>query len=279
MRGSRKRRAAAFDALATAVAICIGLAVVFPIVYCVLGAFKTRPEFASIPPTIWPESFHLDNFREVLAKTPMLRYMLNSLITSTIGSGARILFALLAAYAFAFYEFKGKNFFFFLVLATTMLPADTLIVTNYLTVSRLHLMDNYLGMSIIYFVGATQMFMLRQHFRTIPQDFRDAATLDGCGDLGFITRVLLPISRPVVMTLFVQSFVTLWNVYLWTLLVTNKDSLRTVQVGITMLTTVEDTNYSLVMAGVALLLIPSFILFIILQRNIVKGMLSGGLVG
>lgn len=269
-----------FDISIPIVAILIGIVIVFPVVYCFLSAFKTQGEFASYPPVLFPESFfNLENFAHVFEKTPILRFMLNSLIVSGIGTIARIVFALLAAYAFAYYEFKGKNILFIIVLATMMLPGDTLIITNYLTVSKLGLLDNYLGMCITSLVGASQMFILRQHFKTIPKEFREAAQIDGCHNIAFILRVLLPVSRPILIILSVQSFVALWNSYLWPLLVTNKTEMRTVQVGITMLTTVNDTNYSLIMAAVAIVLIPSFILFTMLRRNIVEGISTGALVG
>jgi sn-glycerol 3-phosphate transport system permease protein len=268
------------DSMVTIIAIVIGFIIIFPILFGILGAFKSSAEFSSYPPTLFPKSFtYLENFKEAVAKMPIMRYMYNSLVVALLGTTVRLAFAILAAFVFVFYDFKGKNFFFFIILGTMMLPADTLIVTNYLTASRLGLIDTHLGMAITSFVGATQMFMLRQNFKTQPKEFREAAAMDGCGDLRFLTSILLPIARPVVMTLFVQSFVTLWNAYLWPLLVTNKNSMRTVQVGITYLTTIEDTNYYLVLAGVTLILIPSFILFVILRRNIVKGMTAGALVG
>ncbi len=264
----------------TAVSLALGCIIAFPVIYCILGAFKTRAEFSTYPPTLLPEDFtYLDNFTEVLEKTPLLRFMLNSLIVALLGMSVRMIFAILAAYAFVFYDFKGKNVLFFIVLATMMLPADTLIVTNYLTVSRLHLLDTYLGMCITSFVGASQMFMLRQNFRSIPGELRDAALIDGCGDLRFLMKVVLPISRPVIVTLCVQSFINMWNAYLWPLLVTNTESMRTVQVGITMLTSSESTSYNLVLAAVTLTLIPSFIMFIVLRKNIVSGMTEGALVG
>lgn len=268
------------DVAVPVLAILLGLVIVFPVIYCVLSAFKTRTEFAVYPPAFFPQSFaNLTNFAQVFEKTPILRFMLNSFIVSVIGTIARILFAAFAAFAFAYYNFKGKRLLFFVVLATMMLPGDTLIITNYLTVSKLGLLDNYLGMCITSFVGATQMFMLRQHFKTIPKELYEAAQLDGCGNVTYILRVICPISRPILVTLSVQSFVGLWNTYLWPLLVTNKTEMRTVQVGVTMLTTTYDTNYSLVMAAVVIVLIPSFILFIILRKNIVEGMSTGALVG
>ena len=133
---------------------------------------------------------------------------------------------------------------------------------------------------IVSFVSATQMFMLRQRFKTIPKDMREASSMDGYGDLWFIWKVLLPLSKPVVTTLFVQSFINLWNAYLWPLIVTaSSPEMRTVMVGITRLNSWEDENYQLVMAGVCISLIPSLILFIVMRRNMKKGGLDGSLVG
>lgn len=263
-----------------AAALALGLVIIFPIVYGILGAFKSPAEFSAYPPTFWPESFaYTRNFRDAFARVPFLRFGFNSLVVAFIGTVMRLLFAVLAAFAFAFYDFRCKNVLFLAVLATMMLPGDTLLVTNFLTVSRLRLLDSYLGMAITSFVGATQMFMLRQSFLTFPRELKDAGQVDGCGDLRFLATVLLPMSKPVLVTLFVQSFVTLWNAYLWPLLVTNSNHMRTIQVGITMITSFEDTNYHLVLAGVALSLLPSFLLFILLRRNIQRNMTAGALVG
>lgn len=277
---TRKWKKILLDAGVYAVALAAGLVIVFPVLYGILGAFKSAAEFSSYPPTLFPRSFlYLQNFRDAWAQVPMVRFFLNSLAVAALGTTVRLALATLAAYSFVFYEFPGKKALFFFILGTMMLPGDTLLITNYQTITRLGLLDTYLGMAIVSFVGATQMFMLRQCFKSSPLALREASQLDGCGDLRFILSVLLPISKPVLVTLFVQAFVTLWNAYLWPLLVTNRADMRTIQVGITMLTTVEDTNYHLILAGVALSLIPAFILFFFLRRNITRSMTAGALVG
>ena len=141
------------------------------------------------------------------------------------------------------------------------------------------MLDNYLGMCITSLVGATQMFMLRQHFKTIPASFREAAFIDGCGDFRYLLQVAAPISSPVIFTLLTQSFITFWNAYLWPLLVTNREKMRTVQVGIAMLTNPLDVNYTLVLAAVTILLIPSVALFMLLRKGLVNGITAGALVG
>lgn len=267
------------DAVVSIIAILIGLVICFPVIYCVLGAFKTPAEFVS--PKLLPDSFgYLENFKDALNKAPFFRYMLNSFIVAFCGTIIRMIFSICAAFVFTHYEFKGKNICFYLILGTMMIPGDTLLITNYKTVSELGLLNTYLGMMIVSFVSASQMFMLRQRFKQIPQDLRWAAQMDGCGDLRYIWNVILPICKPVLTTLFVQSFISMWNAYLWPLIVTASSSnMRTIMVGITKLNSWEDTNYELVLAGVTISLIPSFILFMVMRHNMNKGGTDGALVG
>lgn len=277
MKISTKRRLT--DAIVSVAAILIGLFIAFPVFYCIVSAFKTPTEFMS--PKLMPDSFaYLENFKDALKKAPLMRYMVNSLIMSLGGTIIRMVVSVCAAYALTHYDFKLKNVCFYLILGTMMIPGDTLLITNYVTVSQLGLLNSYLGMIIVSFVSASQMFMLRQRFLSIPKDLRHAAMLDGCGDLRYIATVLLPICKPVLTTLFVQSFISLWNAYLWPLIVTaSAPDMRTIMVGITKLNSWEDTNYWLVLAGVTISLVPSFIMFMIMRRSMNKGGTEGALVG
>ena len=255
------------------VSLFASVVIFFPVFYTFMAAFMTIGEFSAYPRPLLPASFlNTSNFVHVFTHAPMARYMLNSFIVSAAGSAVRLLLSVFAAYVIVFYDFRGKNFVFFLVLGTMMLPGDTLVLANFLTISSMGLMDSYLGLMIVYFVSAVHLFMLRQVFRSSPGELRDASLIDGCGDLGFLWHVLLPTSRPILYTLYVQSFVSLWNLYLWPLLITNRIEMRTVQIGLTMLTTVDGTNYDVVMAGIASILIPSFVIFVLLRRGILRGM-------
>ena len=276
---THRRKELVEEIVVSLVAIALGLIIIFPLIYCFLSSFKTPSEF--LDPKLLPSSFlNLDNYKAALERGNLLRYILNSFVIAFLGSAIRLIFSILAAYVFAFYDFKGKNVVFFMILGTMMIPSDVLLATNYLTVSRLHLLNTYTGVMVVSFVSASATFMLRQRFKTIPRDMREAASMDGYGDIWFILRVLLPITRPVVTTLFVQSFISLWNSYLWPLIATaSSPEMRTVMVGITRLNSWEDENYQLVMAGVVISLIPSIILFLIMRRSLRKGGLEGSLVG
>lgn len=276
---THRRKEQIEEIVVSLVAIALGLVIIFPLIYCFLSSFKTPSEF--LDPKLLPSSFlNLDNYKAALERGNLLRYILNSFVIAFLGSAIRLIFSILAAYVFAFYDFKGKNVVFFMILGTMMIPSDVLLATNYLTVSRLHLLNTYMGVMVVSFVSASATFMLRQRFKTIPRDMREAASMDGYGDIWFILRVLLPITRPVVTTLFVQSFISLWNSYLWPLIATaSSPEMRTVMVGITRLNSWEDENYQLVMAGVVISLIPSIILFLLMRRSLRKGGLEGSLVG
>lgn len=276
---THKKKELIEEIVVSLVAIALGLVIIFPLIYCFLSSFKTPSEF--LDPKLLPSSFlNLDNYKAALERGNLLRYILNSFVIAFLGGAIRLIFSILAAYVFAFYDFKGKNVVFFMILGTMMIPSDVLLATNYLTVSRLHLLNTYIGVMVVSFVSASATFMLRQRFKTIPRDMREAASMDGYGDIWFILRVLLPIIRPVVTTLFVQSFISLWNSYLWPLIATaSSPEMRTVMVGITRLNSWEDENYQLVMAGVVISLIPSIILFLVMRRSLRKGGLEGSLVG
>ena len=272
-------RKMAVSVLVNLLSISAGLILLFPLLYALLGAFKSAPEFAAWPPRLLPESFlNFDNFRKVLTAVPMARYMLNSLVTSLLTGAVKVGVAAIAAYAFAFYDFRGKNALFLILVATMMLPPETLTITNYRTVSRLGLTDTYLGICVVSFVGASQMFMLRQQLSLLPGELRDAAVLDGCSDITFLTRIALPLSRGVMMTLFLQSFINQWNSYLWPLIVTGKDEMRTVQVGLSMLTDAETPNYEIVLAGACVALVPSLILFFLSRRTLSGNLTTGAVV-
>lgn len=275
----RKTRNLIQDSVVSTAAIFIGLIISFPLIYCLCGAFKTPHEF--LTPKLLPGSFtYLGNFKEAFEKGNLLRYIANSFVIAFFGTSIRLVFSILAAYAFAYYDFRFKNLCFFLILGTMMIPADVLLATNYITVSRLHLLNTYIGVMVVSFVSAAQMFMLRQKFKSVPKEMREAAQIDGYDDISYMWNVLLPISKTIITTLFVQSFIGLWNAYLWPLIITaSSPNMRTIMVGITKLNSWEDENYQLVLAGVCISLIPSIVLFILMRRNLSKGEMDGALVG
>ena len=208
-----------------------------------------------------------------------MRFMWNSLILAPTSSVVRVIVSALAAFAFAFLDFPCKNLIFMAMLATIMIPADVVLVANYRTVSGMGLINTYLGMMIVFFVSAMNIFQFRQSFKTFATTLKEAAHIDGCSNFTFFLRILLPTNISTVLTVFITAFIGTWNTYLWPLLVTNKTEMRTVQVGITMLNFSEGTVYGPIMAASIMVLLPSLILFLTFQKRIVSGMMAGGVKG
>ena len=255
--------------------VLLGLMILFPILYALSVSFMEQKDVLARPTNLLPPSPTLDNYIQAFTRTQLGRYMLNSFIVSLVCSLARIVFGTMAAFSFSFFEFKGKKLLFALTLATIMIPPDVLIVQNYITISKLGLINTYLGICSIYLVAATNIFLLRQHFLSFSLSLKDAAYVDGCGNLRFFIRILLPTSKPVITTVFLSSFVSVWNQYVWPMLVTNVNEMRTIQVGITMLKDRESSVFGPVMAGVIIALVPTVLIFLCFQNKIVSGMMDG----
>lgn len=266
--------------LLQAFCILLGLCLMAPVIYCVIISFMHEAEIVTTDLHLWPDELYWGNYIAVITKTRIFRFMLNSFIVAFGSSVARVLTASLAAYAFSFMEFRGKNLLFWLVLGSMIVPAEMLMVQNYFTTAELGLINTYMGMMIIYMVSGANIFLIRQNFMNYSTAVREAALVDGCGNWRFFWRILLPISGPVLATVFISSFVNCWTTYLWPLMVTNIENMRTVQVIITMLNSSElNSVYGQVMAASVLILIPSVAIFVLFQRKITSGMMAGAVKG
>ncbi len=259
--------------------VMLGLTIAFPIIYAFFISFMDPGQVLSGGVNLIPKKWTLENYRIALSSTPIMRFMLNSFIIALVSSVVRVLISSLAAFAFAFLEFRFKNFWFLAILATMMIPADIVLVANYQTVSRLDLVNTYLGMMIVFFVSAMNIFQLRQSFLTFAKSLKEASHIDGCSNFRFYCSILLPTNLSTLMTVFITAFVGTWNTYLWPLLVTNKTNMRTVQVGITMLNFSEGTVYGPIMAASMIVLLPTLALFLGFQKKLVAGMMAGGVKG
>lgn len=249
-------------------ATLLSLIIVFPLFYTLSASFFTYADFTSIPARLLPSSPTLDNYIRAFSESHLARFLGNSLITALMGTVLRMTISILCAYAFTFYTFKGRDIFFILIVATMLLPSDALLLANYSTIRSLHLTDTYLGIIITLLLAPTHIFMLRQYFKTLSTEYREAALIEGCSDFRFLTTLLIPISKAVVIALAIHSFSTIFNDYLWPLLVTNKESMRTVQVGLTMLGFSENLDYGPQFAAITVLLTPILIAFIAMHNTI-----------
>ena len=240
--------------------VLLGILFISPLIIGFLFSIQYEDELTSSPLRLFTANPTLINYIEVFQKVPLLSYLKNSLIVCLLAITIQITVASLAAYGFSFFEFKGKKFLFGLVLASMMIPGEVVVITNFVTVQNL-------------------IFMMRQYFLTLSKDFKEAATLDGCGDIGFLFRIALPLSLPTLSSLAVYLFVSIYNAYFWPLLVTTKSTMRTVQVGVAQLVAGDVVDYSQILASAMIAIIPTVIAYIFGQDYIIKGMTAGGVKG
>lgn len=265
--------------LAYTVMIIAALIVIYPIYSAVNISLLQDTEVAQYPPRLFPSSLHLVNFTRALEQAPLPRYLLNSILQSSLVMIGQLITASLAAYAFAFLNFKGRNFFFLVFMATMMIPWEATIIPNYLTIKQLGWTDTFQGLAVPFLATGFGTFLLRQFFLKIPRDLYDAAVMDGCSNFRFLTTIVVPLARPALGTLAVYSFLQTYNQYLWPLLITNDESMRTVQIGIALLQDEERLMFNTVLAGVVIILIPTFLLFIFSNRQLIRGLTAGAVKG
>lgn len=267
------------EGLSFAAKTLIGILFISPIILGLLFACQTEEELMSVPLHIIAENPTIKNFVEVFQKVPLLNYLKNTLIVCVGAIVGQIVIADLAAYGFVYFNFRGKNFLWMLVLGSMMIPGEVVVITNFITVQNMGLVNTYLGLMITSFIGGTSIFMMRQYYMTLPRDYREAAELDGCGDINFLFRIATPLAIPTIASLAIYLFVSIYNAYFWPVLVTNKMDMRTVQVGVAYLVTADVVQYSQIMASAIIAIIPTVVAYIFGQDYIIKGMTSGGVKG
>ena len=264
----------------------MSLAVAFPLLIALSYSFMSERDISTYPPPLIPVRPTLANFEEIVDRAlrpnsplPIFRYLLNSFVASSAVVVGQLLTASLAAYAFAFLPFPGKNLLFLIFLATLMVPWEATIIPNYITIRDLGWLDTYQGLAVPFMATGFGTFLLRQNFLQIPRDLYDAAIVDGAGRFRFLWQIVLPLSRPALGTLAVYSYLATWNQYFWPLLVTNQPLMRTVQVGIVQLRYEETLRWGIVMAGVVMVVIPTIALLVLGQRQLVRGLTAGAIKG
>jgi sn-glycerol 3-phosphate transport system permease protein len=263
--------------------LLVGLVLVImglPLYWVATGALKTNQEIYTFPPVWIPRQPQWGNFVEAWQAVPFGRFFVNSIVTTLGAVALELLFALLSAYALVFVRARGKGLVFAVVIAALLVPGTVTLLPNYLTVGRLGWINTYQGLIIPVAAVAFGVFLFRQHFLTLPRDLLDAARLDGCGHLGLLRHVVLPLSQPVIVTFLVIYLVAHWNDFLWPLVVTNRLEWRTVPVGVAYLYQVEGVqNWGPILAGTVMALVPMLLVYVVAQRWIVKGIGGGALKG
>ncbi len=259
--------------------VVFAIIVLLPLLYAISIALMPSNELFTTELNLVPKHPTLRNFSEALTTVPLLRFIVNSfLVAGTITFG-QIVSCSLAAFAFSFLEFPGRGILFALVMATMMVPGEATIISNYLTVAGWGMLDSYPVLIIPYLTSAMGIFLFRQFYMSFPKSLYESAKLDGCSNLCFIVKILIPLTKSAIGAMAVYTFINAWNMYMWPLLVTGSNRMRTVQIGISMLDSVDSQSITLMIAGVVMIIIPSISIFIIGQKQLIRGMFLGAVKG
>lgn len=277
----RRQKAVRFrrTALRLSANIVMALLILLPLLYAISVAFMPSSELFTTELNILPQNPTLENFKQALAKVPLLRFVGNSFLVAGLITVGQIISCSLAAFSFSFLDFKGKNILFMLVMATMMIPGEATIISNYLTVSSWGWLDSYQVLIVPYLTSAMGIFLFRQFYLSFPISLYESAKIDGCKNLRFIVQILIPLTKSAIGAMAVYTFINAWNMYMWPLLVTGSDTMRTVQIGIGMLDSVDSQSITLMIAGVVMIILPSLSIFIVGQKQLIKGMFSGAVKG
>ncbi len=259
----------------------IGLIVSTPIIVAIFTSFTPLPRILSDPNNIWSVPWTFQNYVTAWTATPFGRFMVNSFVQTGIITIAQVLFSILAAYAFAMFEFRGRNLMFGLVLGSLMVPFELTFIPNFVLISDLGWANTYQGLTIPFLASAFGVFLLRQFFLSLPRDLYDAAKIDGATDWYYLWRVVVPLSKGAIAALTIFSFLGAWNQYLWPLVITNEESMRTAQIGIRFFLANQEraTDWGAIMAGATIVMLPTLLVFLVAQKQLVKGIAMSGLKG
>ncbi|MGA4508762.1 carbohydrate ABC transporter permease [Propionibacteriaceae bacterium G1746] len=269
--------AKAFGYAALLVAVAM---IVVPLYFIVITSLKQHADIYSDPITWWPNPFEPGNYAYVFDTVAFGTYLRNSVVITGILTVVEVALGVLSAYAFAFLRFPGKNLLFMLVIAALMVPNQITIISNYALVANLGWRNTFQGVIIPLAGVAFGTFLMRNHFLSLPSEIMEAARLDGTSFMRTLFRVVLPMSWPTVVAFALITIVTEWNQYLWPFLIASDESVAPLPVGLTQLQQNEGlTNWGPVMAGTVLTTIPILIIFIILQKQMIKGLTAGAVKG
>lgn len=254
-----------------------GLAMIVPFVWMILTSFKPGPEI--FLNKFLPQAPTLSNYAAVLRKVPFARWYLNSLIVASAVTLSVAFFDSLVGYTLAKYQFRGKNVIFIFILSTLMVPTEMLIIPWFIMSNSLNWVDTYWGIMFPGVMTAFGIFLMKQFMEGVPSELLDAARIDGVSEFGLFWRIALPLVKPALAALCIFNFLGNWNAFLWPVIITEKMNMRTLPVGLAFFSGEAGSSWELIMAGATMATIPVLIVFLIFQRQIIKGIALTGLKG
>ncbi|XNQ43241.1 carbohydrate ABC transporter permease [Georgenia phoenicis] len=253
------------------------LVIVLPLAWMILSSFKPPGEIVTLSPTLLPQEPTLDNYAAVATRVPLLTVLGNSVVVTVVGATVKVLLALTTAYALVFIRVRGANLIFLGILVALMVPPEVSMLPNYLTITALGGRNTLWGIILPGLGTAFGTFLLRQHFKALPQEIFEAAELDGAGHGRKLFQIAVPVSVPAIATVALVTVVNEWNSFLWPLIIIDSPDKMTLPVGLNLLQSVESQtgSYGVLMAGAVLVIVPVLVVFAALQRYVVAGLTHG----
>lgn len=257
--------------------VLCGVTTLVPFIWMVSTSFKSADDALAVPPSLLPDPFTVDSYGQLAETLPIIRLILNSLGIAFASTALQIITSAMAAYVFGRIEFRGRSALFVLYLTTMMIPMQVLVVPLYVEMRALNMNDTYAGLLLPTIASAFGVFMLRQAVSGIPRQLDEAALIDGAGHIRIFTRIILPLMRPSLATFGLLAFMSSWNAFLWPLVIIRSPEFRTLPVALADLHGQFTTDWSVVMAGSVLSVVPILIIYIFAQRHVVQGAAFTGL--
>lgn len=259
--------------------VIAAIVTLFPFIYMILSGLMTYSEATSIPPTLFPEKLQWVNFTTVFTKAPFVRYFFNTVFVSSVTTIATVVTAVLASFALTSLNFKYKNLVLMVMISLLMVPYESIIFTNYHTILKMGLLNSYTALIVPFLTSIFYIYYLNGYLRSIPATFYKAAKIDGATDLEYIWRILVPMSKPALVTVAILTFISSWNSFLWPLLVTNDKKYRLLNNGLSAFTTEAGSDVHLQMAAATLTVIPILIIYLVFRKEIIRGVAKNGIKG
>lgn len=276
----RRKTAAYFSTiLRHAILAIVSFIISMPLIWMLLSAFKGAAELWMFPPTLWPVEPTISGFKEVFALLPFARNFFNSLFISACATFLVLLTSSLSGYVFAKIRFRSRNILFALVLSSMMIPGQITIIQNFVTIRFFGWLNTYQSLIIPQGISVFGIFLMRQFYHSIPQDYIDSARIDGLGELGIYMKIILPLSTAAISALAIFAFKGTWDNLLWPLIMTKTPEMRTLPVAIAGLATVHSPLMQLLLPAATIAVVPMMIVFFIFQRQFVEGITMSGLKG
>ena len=259
----------------------MALIVLFPFYWMIISSLKDLAEYRLNVPTLWPQKMVFYNYVEAFDTADLGQLFLNTAYVGIVSTALSLVITVLSAFAFARLEFKGKDAMFAALLATMMIPGELFTITNYATVNDFGWMNSFTVLIVPFLVSVFYIYLLRQNFLQIPNELYLAAKVDGCGDLKYLWKVMIPLAMPTLISITILKMMGAWNSYVWPRLVANDDAHRLITNGLrnAFTTTTGDVNYPVQMAAVAIVSAPLFLVFLFLRKYIMAGVSRSGIKG